>query len=67
MGLMMNEKNAQEAKKRLPYKIVDRNGACAVEIAGKVYTPQEISAKVLMKLKNLELCLLYFTIAMIIN
>ena len=52
MGLRMNEKNAQEAKKRLPYKIVDRNGACAVEIAGKVYTPQEISAKVLMKLKE---------------
>lgn len=52
MGLMMNEKNAQEAKKRLPYSIVDRNGACAVEIAGKVYTPQEISAKVLMKLKE---------------
>ena len=52
MGLMMNEKNAQEAKKRLPYKIIDRNGACAVEIAGKVYTPQEISAKVLIKLKE---------------
>lgn len=52
MGLMMNEKNAQEAKKRLPYSVVDRNGACAVEIAGKVYTPQEISAKVLMKLKE---------------
>ncbi|MDA3047722.1 molecular chaperone DnaK [Campylobacter sp. JMF_08 NE1] len=52
MGLMMNEKNAQEAKKRLPYKIVNRNGACAVEIAGKVYTPQEISAKVLIKLKE---------------
>lgn len=51
MGLMTNEDKAQEAKKRLPYKIVDRNGACAVEIAGKVYTPQEISAKVLMKLK----------------
>ncbi|RAZ50117.1 molecular chaperone DnaK [Campylobacter hyointestinalis] len=52
MGLMMNEKNAQEAKSRLPYHIVDRNGACAVEIAGKTYTPQEISAKVLMKLKE---------------
>lgn len=52
MGLMMNEKNAQEAKKRLPYKVIDRNGACAVEIAGKVYTPQEISAKVLIKLKE---------------
>ena len=42
MGLMMNEENAKEAAKRLPYKIVDRNGACSVEIAGKVYTPQEI-------------------------
>ena len=52
MGLMSNEKNAQEAKARLPYHVVDRNGACAIEIAGKVYTPQEISAKVLMKLKE---------------
>ena len=51
MGLMSNEEKAQEAKKRLPYKVVDRNGACAIEIAGKVYTPQEISAKILMKLK----------------
>lgn len=52
MGLMMNEDEAKEAQKRLPYKIVDRNGACAVEIADKVYTPQEISAKILMKLKE---------------
>ncbi len=52
MGLMSNEEAATEAKKRLPYKIVDRNGACAIEIEGKVYTPQEISAKVLIKLKE---------------
>lgn len=52
MGLMMNEKNASEAKSRLPYHIIERNGACAVEIAGKTYTPQEISAKVLIKLKE---------------
>ncbi len=52
MGLMCNENKAQEAKKRLPYNIVDRNGACAVDIDGKVYTPQEISAKILMKLKE---------------
>ncbi|MRJ02132.1 MAG: molecular chaperone DnaK [Epsilonproteobacteria bacterium] len=52
MGMMCNEPQAQEAKKRLPYKIVDRNGACAVEVEGKVYTPQEISAKILMKLKE---------------
>lgn len=52
MGLMMNEKNASEAKARLPYHIIERNGACAVEITGKTYTPQEISAKVLIKLKE---------------
>jgi molecular chaperone DnaK len=52
MGMMCNEPKAQEAKKHVQYKIVDRNGACAVEVDGKVYTPQEISAKILMKLKK---------------
>jgi len=52
MGLMCNEDKADEAKKRLPYHVVDRNGACAIEVDGKTYTPQEISAKVLMKLKE---------------
>ncbi len=52
MGLMCNEDKAKEAKERLPYHIIDRNGACAIEVAGKTYTPQEISAKVLMKLKE---------------
>lgn len=52
MGLMFNEEKAKEAEKRLPYKVVDRNGACAVEIGDKIYTPQEISAKILMKLKE---------------
>ncbi|NOZ89665.1 MAG: molecular chaperone DnaK, partial [Epsilonproteobacteria bacterium] len=52
MGLMCDEEHAKEAKERLPYHIIDRNGACAVEISGKVYTPQEISAKILMKLKE---------------
>ncbi|WP_158667445.1 Hsp70 family protein, partial [Campylobacter jejuni] len=47
-----NEDAAKEAKNRLPYHIAERNGACAIEIAGKIYTPQEISAKVLMKLKE---------------
>ncbi|MBD3788810.1 MAG: molecular chaperone DnaK [Campylobacterales bacterium] len=52
MGLMCDEEKAAEAKERLPYHIIDRNGACAIEVAGKTYTPQEISAKVLMKLKE---------------
>ncbi|WP_457560198.1 molecular chaperone DnaK [Caminibacter sp.] len=52
MGMMCNEPKAQEAKKHVQYKIVERNGACAVEVDGKVYTPQEISAKILQKLKS---------------
>ncbi len=52
MGLMCNEEKAKEAKERLPYHVVDKNGACAIEIDGKTYTPQEISAKILMKLKE---------------
>jgi len=51
MGLMMDEENAKEAQEKVGYKIVNRNGAAAVEIADKVYTPQEISAKILGKLK----------------
>ncbi len=52
MGLMCDEEHAKAAKDRLPYHIIDRNGACAIEISGKTYTPQEISAKILMKLKE---------------
>jgi len=52
MGLMSDEEHAKEAKERLPYHIIDRNGACAIEVAEKIYTPQEISSKILMKLKE---------------
>jgi molecular chaperone DnaK len=51
MGLMMDEEHAKDAMDKVGYKIVNRNGAAAVEIDGKVYTPQEISAKILSKLK----------------
>ncbi len=52
MGLMCDEEKAKEAKERLPYHIIDKNGACAIEVEGKTYTPQEISAKILMKIKE---------------
>ncbi len=52
MGLMMSEDKAKEAQDKLPYHIIDRSGACAIEVAGKTYTPQEISAKVLIKMKE---------------
>jgi len=49
---MCDESKAHEAKERLPYHVTDKGGACAIEIDGKSYTPQEISAKILMKLKE---------------
>jgi molecular chaperone DnaK len=52
MGLMFDEEHASEAKERLPYHIINRNGACAIEVSDKTYTPQEISSKILMKLKE---------------
>ena len=52
MGLMMNEDNAKEAHDKVTYNIVDKNGSAAVDVAGKTYTPQEISAKILSKLKE---------------
>jgi len=52
MGLMMDEEHAKDAMDKVGYKIVNKSGAAAVEIDGKTYTPQEISAKILMKLKT---------------
>ena len=52
MGLMMNEENAKAAHDKVTYNIVDKDGSAAVDVAGKVYTPQEISAKILSKLKE---------------
>ena len=51
MGRRYSE--VQEESKRIPYKIVsDQNGLVRVEARGKAYTPQEISAFVLQKLKK---------------
>lgn len=53
MGRRFKDKEVQEAIKFLPYKVVEgKNGMAAVEVDGKSYTPQEISAKVLQKLKK---------------
>jgi len=51
MGRKFDE--VQDEVKRVPYKIVKApNGDVAIEIRGKRYSPQEISARVLMKLKR---------------
>jgi molecular chaperone DnaK len=52
MGLMMNEENAKAAHDKVTYNIVDKDGSAAVDVAGKIYSPQEISAKILTKLKE---------------
>ena len=45
--------DTHEERKRLPYKTVQgKDGTVAVEIAGKKYSPQEISAMILTKLKE---------------
>jgi molecular chaperone DnaK len=42
-----------EEKKRVPYKVMDGpNGLASVEIQGKRYTPPEISAMILQKMKQ---------------
>lgn len=53
MGRKFNTQQVEHAKKRLPYKIVEApNGDAHVEIRGKVYSPPEISAMILQKLKQ---------------
>ena len=53
MGRRGDDKEVDKTKKMVPYKIVSgKDGGAVVEIEGKNYTPQEISARVLMKLKK---------------
>jgi molecular chaperone DnaK len=52
MGRKFNDPEVQKARKILPYKIIEaRNGDAWVELAGKQYSPPEISAMILAKLK----------------
>ncbi len=53
MGRKYNSPQVEHAKKRLPYRIVEAlNGDAHVEIRGKMYSPPEISAMILQKLKQ---------------
>ncbi|HMQ09340.1 MAG TPA: molecular chaperone DnaK [Candidatus Nanoperiomorbaceae bacterium] len=51
IGRKFSDKEVQDDIKIMPYKIVDKNGNAAVELDGKVYTPEEVSAMILGKLK----------------
>ncbi|MCS7088205.1 MAG: molecular chaperone DnaK [Thermoflexales bacterium] len=52
MGRKFNDPEVQKALKVVPYKVVPApNGDCRVIMGGKEYSPQEISAMILQKLK----------------
>ena len=53
MGRKISSREVQEAKKHLPYKIVEgNNGDAHVVIRGKNYSPAEVSAMILQKMKQ---------------
>ncbi len=51
MGRRFTDPEVKKTQKMVPYKIKDKNGMAVVEVGGKTYTPQEISAKILSKCK----------------
>jgi molecular chaperone DnaK len=52
MGRRFSDEMVKKTIDMVPYKIVEgKQKTAAVEISGKVYTPQEISAKILQKAK----------------
>lgn len=53
MGRRIGSDEVEKTKKMVPYEIKAGKGdSAAIEIEGKTYTPQEISARILMKLKK---------------
>jgi molecular chaperone DnaK len=53
MGRKFKDAEVQRAMKRLPYKVVEaKNGDAWVDMGGKQYSPPEISAMILQKLKT---------------
>ncbi|PIP21372.1 MAG: molecular chaperone DnaK [Candidatus Nealsonbacteria bacterium CG23_combo_of_CG06-09_8_20_14_all_40_13] len=52
IGRRFNDAEIEQAKKTLPYKIVQAGQGVKVVMGDKEYSPQEISAFILQKLKN---------------
>lgn len=53
MGRRFEDKEVKRTIEMVPYKVINGKGGMAdLEIEGKAYTPQEISARTLMKLKK---------------
>ncbi len=53
MGRKFKSREVQEAMKRLPYKVVEAdNGDAHVQLRGKTYSPPEVSAMILQKMRQ---------------
>jgi molecular chaperone DnaK len=53
MGRRASDSEVERTKKMVPYEIkAGKDGMAVVEVEGKSYTPQEISSRILMKLKK---------------
>src|SRR3989344_4781470 len=53
MGRRFEDKEVKRTIEMVPYKVINgKSGMADVEVEGKAYTPQEISARILMKLKK---------------
>ncbi|MEO5956597.1 MAG: molecular chaperone DnaK [Nitrospiraceae bacterium] len=53
MGRKFNSKQVADAAKRLPYKVIEGdNGDAYVELRGKRYSPPEVSAMILQKMRQ---------------
>jgi len=51
IGRKFTDKEVENDKKNAPYKIVKKGDGVAVEFGGKEYTPEEVSAMILSKIK----------------
>lgn len=53
MGRRFDDDEVKRTQKMVPFEVVKgKDGAAVIEVEGKSYTPQEIGARVLMKLKK---------------
>src|SRR4030042_5087537 len=53
MGRRIADSEVKKTQEMVPYEIKEgKDGVAVIEVEGKTYTPQEISARILMKLKK---------------
>lgn len=52
MGRRVDDSEVKRTRDMVPFEIASKDGMAAIQVEGKTYTPQEIGARVLMKLKK---------------